>query len=57
MAEHASRRDGDMGVTFFGIDLDTYAERTRRRRRSQIKLKIPEGKRKPDSFYEHVAYR
>jgi len=60
MARFAQSRGGDLGITWPGVDLDYMTEVVvgkRRRRRPRMRLDIPEGNRKPDKFYEQVAYR
>jgi len=60
MARFAQSRGGDLGITFPGVDLDHWIDAEvgkHRRRRPRMRLDIPEGNRKPDKFYEQVAYR
>ncbi len=57
MKRLARTRGGQLGLTF-DFDLDAMvARQPRSSRRPRMTLKVPEGHRKPDSFYEQVAYR
>ncbi|GAC1569992.1 MAG: hypothetical protein NVS3B18_01690 [Candidatus Dormibacteria bacterium] len=56
MARYANRSDGGLGIGF-NQTLAELAEDKPKLRRPRMRVPVPAGAKKPDSFYEQIAYR